>query len=1382
MRAFGDTDSEPISLCSLLPYEVVSSSLNFRVLCTDKGVTKKSMSSDGSDTWFTAISKGDVQKVRELIDTHSGTVTDNGETGLMVAVRSGNLDCVKLLASIESGHLSPEGYSALSLAAAANSALVCEALVCFEAEHKLPHGSNALIVAAKHGALASIRVLTKHIDASLADVDGLTALDYAVQRNYSKCALALLSTNRFTIAEIEKSLLSASAGEYSETIRVITNALRLKYSKRQKDDELVEISSKFVNQAAVLVRLQAENASLKATADWLKLQHPDISSTTPTNSDALPLDTTVTELKHCILRQSNKICALETRLAQMREGLLVISPELGDYELDMSAVRLREAEIRCLKANLSKSIDNPVEVKNSSLLDNLADYYVDDFNCPQRNNYQLSDMDDSISDISIPGSRPNSTARVPPDDLKSVESNSIIEFLDSVRERAAKGKTLQRTQDSPLRFSRQKDPDAFTTQMRRKKSYSEEPNYTTTQSRQADESDIGILQQEVVDLRSILEKYETDRLAKSFVHGSPATDLLANSVLGDPQSFRLAESLRKTMSPGLFDGRARSYQPTSKPKERRLSISVLSGINYDPVATENVINQAIDNMDSGSFTDSLTREHTSVSASALKLKIEHLKERMQHIKKPPRAITTISEAPELDSEGTKMPEKTIIKEAVSSVITLANQPSHSVLEDFIALDRYKQAFYEKTLTNMEAYLITVELKMKSLVKLAKRIFIQSETITSDADSVTSSYDVETVPNHLTDGNLEGDVMHHIERLYDLMKRAENKLLPGVPSSSSQSKLSDHSSASDPHANFEHPQLQARTYQSSSETHMNGIPEVVAPLPRAPSAHVLSPTGDSRSEETSDGIVPSFETFSDTHSLLASQHSDHPSLAHQTEALLSDLKDKTSLINKLSDELAEREALIVQLSNTDNTICSKLEEKIKTLGEDLQRQLEKNRELEKQLAKSNDLSTSLIKLEYRQLAYEYMLHLLVSDPSVSFRASLAFNSAVIPDASSLSAELAKLLISKNLLKMSECSTVLQTSLKPLLDLIPSVTDRSVQDAPFLCEIISQELETDAIEPTSLPVVGRRPHSPDSHLITESFIRQENADYFYLNHDNNTPLMNAVLAENITAVRGLLHYARQINNKGETALMLAIPTRNEEIIHMLIGLEAGHVCSNGDSALLRCLRLGELKLAELLTDDEGVRITGTSYQGMEGENRPPEILNAASDGDIVKVWSLLPYQKRMTDATGRTSLMLAADAGNISLVKLLCTHECQMRDTSGRTALMIAAANNQVDAALCLLPSEAGMQSNDGKTALMYAAAHNSLDCLKALAPHESGRKAIKEDGSGLGYTALMVAANKGHINAIRLLLPYEQDLRDKKGRSAAEYAKSEVAKNEFTQNN
>lgn len=50
-----------------------------------------------------------------------------------------------------------------------------------------------------------------------------------------------------------------------------------------------------------------------------------------------------------------------------------------------------------------------------------------------------------------------------------------------------------------------------------------------------------------------------------------------------------------------------------------------------------------------------------MSASALKSKIEHLKERMQHVKKPPRAITTISEAPELDSEGTKMPEKTIIK-------------------------------------------------------------------------------------------------------------------------------------------------------------------------------------------------------------------------------------------------------------------------------------------------------------------------------------------------------------------------------------------------------------------------------------------------------------------------------------------------------------------------------------------------------------------------------------------------------------------------------------------------------------------------------------------------------------------------------------------------
>ncbi|ESU40163.1 Hydroxymethylglutaryl-CoA synthase, partial [Giardia duodenalis] len=89
------------------------------------------------------------------------------------------------------------------------------------------------------------------------------------------------------------------------------------------------------------------------------------------------------------------------------------------------------------------------------------------------------------------------------------------------------------------------------------------------------------------------------------------------------------------------------------------------------------------------------------------------------------------------------------------------------------------------------------------------------------------------------------------------------------------------------------------------------------------------------------------------------------------------------------------------------------------------------------------------------------------------------------------------------------------------------------------------------------------------------------------------------------------------------------------------------------------------------------------------------------------------------------------------------------------------------------------SNDGKTALMYAAAHNSLDCLKALAPHEAGRIAVKDDGTGIGYTALMVAANKAHIDAIRLLLPYEKDLRDKKGRSAIDYAKSDAAKKEFT---
>ena len=1350
------------------------------------GVTKKSMSSKDSATWFDAIGNGDVQKVRELVDTYSRTVTDKGETGLMIAARSGNLDLVRLLARSESGHLSPNGHTALSLAAAANSAPICEALACFEVEHKLPRGSNALIVAAKHGALASVKVLVKHIDACSADLDGLTALDYAVQRNFSKCVLALLSTSSFTIADLEKSLLSASAGEYAETIRLITNALRLKYSKRQKDDELVTISNKCLDQAAVIARLQAEHASLKATADWLNIQHPNTSSNAPADSDALSLNTTVAELKRCVIRQSNKISALEARIAQAHEELLVISPECDDYEVDMSAVRLREAEIRRLKASLSKLTDAPIELKDSGFLDNLNDCYIDDFNYPQTNECQLSDLDDSISDISIHGSQPNSTAHIPTDDPKSIESNSIIEFLDSVRERAAKGRGLRRNSDSPLRLSSYRDPDAFSTQSNRRGSYSEEPNHVTTQPKLVDNSDVGILQQEVGELRSIIEKYETDRLAKSFMQEPSAIGLFSSSMLKDFRSSQVIESLRKTVSPKFSTGRARSCQPSSDSKERRLSISVLSGINYDPTATENVINQALDNMDSGSFTDSLTREHASVSASALKSKIEHLKERMQHMKKPPRVVATTNHVSEVVSEGSEAAEKiAMVKKALSTSSlskldqSATTQPAQSILEDFMALDRYKQASYEKTLTNMESYLITVELKMKSLVRLAKRVFEQSETNISNGDSITSSYDTETITTPLVDGNLEGDVMHHIEKLHNLMKHAENKFLPAVSHSNSQSKSSDYGVADGARVDFERPQLKARLDCSSGQVYANEIPEVVAPLPRAPSTYSIKPVEDPHSEETSDGIVPSFEAFSDSHNLVASQHSDQPFLAQQNETLLIDLKDKAALIDKLSEELAEREAFIVQLSNNDNTICSKLEEKIKTLGEDLQRQVERNNELKLQMVEHNDLSASLAKLEYKQLAYEYMLHLLVADSSASFTATLKFSSTIIADVLPLADELRKLLANKKLCRRSDCSIALRASLEPLFRLVPSIMDKPIQDTPFLCEIVSYELEDDTSIPSLVPVANREPLSPDSRPVTESLIKQTNADYFCLNHDNNTPLMNAVLAENVVAVRGLLHYARQINNKGETALMLAIPTRNEEIINTLITLEAGHICSNGDSALLRCLRLGEFKFAERLTDDEGAHVTGTSTQNVEEDSKPPAILNATSDGDIVKVWSLLRHQKRMTDATGRTSLMLAADAGNLSLVKLLCIHECQMRDTFGRTALMMAAANNQVDAALCLIPSEAGMQSNDGKTALMYAAAHNSLNCLKALAPHEAGRIAVKDDGTGIGYTALMVAANKAHIDAIRLLLPYEKDLRDKKGRSAIDYTKSDAAKKEFT---
>lgn len=295
---------------------------------------------------------------------------------------------------------------------------------------------------------------------------------------------------------------------------------------------------------------------------------------------------------------------------------------------------------------------------------------------------------------------------------------------------------------------------------------------------------------------------------------------------------------------------------------------------------------------------------------------------------------------------------------------------------------------------------------------------------------------------------------------------------------------------------------------------------------------------------------------------------------------------------------------------------------------------------------------------------------------------------------------------------------------------------------------------------------------------------------------TPLHDAILSGDYASITDEMIelYSKVGSNDGMTALMLAARKGHKETVLRLIKYEGGLKSSLGRTAMYYALEAGHLEVADLLKGVEGQIV---SYVDRETRNKEfrTNLMCAASAGDIVTVWMLIPTEGCAQDSTGKTALMYAAINNQPGAMELLLPFEATLQDNLGYTALMYAAMEGHLHCAIMLLQQEAGLKNHTHYTALMLAVRAAHLPIVELITPHEGGLQAYPRhetpkagkpksvtsrkvdpgrffrapDHSGSGVSALMIACYNGATYVASLLVKQEYLLTDRHGYSAVHYA-------------
>ena len=215
-----------------------------------------SANSYGITPLMRAAEKGDLEKVKLLIDQECSMQNNQGKTALMYAAESGHIDCVKFLISYEVGMQDNEGNSALMYAAQVgiSNMQICfaynkmdsaakeahkerytkcvELLVPHEAKMQNNEGVTALMYAAKCGNNEAVNALVPH-EAGRRDRKSRTALINAIDCGRSNISPLLLSAEMCIKDAHDKTVLMYAA---NFNLMPIILQCREILAKQQRDD------------------------------------------------------------------------------------------------------------------------------------------------------------------------------------------------------------------------------------------------------------------------------------------------------------------------------------------------------------------------------------------------------------------------------------------------------------------------------------------------------------------------------------------------------------------------------------------------------------------------------------------------------------------------------------------------------------------------------------------------------------------------------------------------------------------------------------------------------------------------------------------------------------------------------------------------------------------------------------------------------------------------------------------------------------------------------------------------------------------------------------------------------------------------------------------